>query len=186
MRYLMRHRSAWQDGSFSIEDADGRCSYRVSGGDASPGAAVVLEDSQGVPLSSMRFTRADHAQTCEIRHDQHQVQVVRSEVSARRIRFRITLQDDVLVAQGNIVQDEYVVRHGLRRLAAVSKKGVRDKGAFGVEIAPGTDDVLLLSIVLAISILTDSLTPPPASPPASPAPGAAENRSAGGAAPERT
>jgi uncharacterized protein YxjI len=182
MRYLMRHRSAWQGGSFSIEDADGRCSYRVSGEDASPGGAVVLEDSQGVPLSSMRFTRADHAHTCEIRHDQHQVQVVRSEVSARRIRFRITLQDEVLVAQGNIGQDEYVVRHGLRRLAAVSKKGVRDTGAFGVEIAPGTDDVLLLSIVLAISILTDSLTPPPAPP----APGAAEYRSAGGAAPERT
>jgi len=161
MRYLMRHRSAWPGGRLSIEDAEGRCPYRVLGALPSPSGPVVIEDTQGAPLSSMRLTTADHAPACEITHDRQQVLVVRNEVTARRIRFRITLDEDVLVAQGNIVQDEYVVRHGLRRLAAVSKKGVRDRGAFGVEIAPGSDDVLLLSIVLAISLVTDSLSPSP-------------------------
>jgi hypothetical protein len=44
-----------------------------------------------------------------------------------------------LVAQSNIGHDEYVVRHSLRRLATVSRKGTPHPGMVGVEIAVMTD-----------------------------------------------
>ena len=79
------------------------------------------------------------------------------------VRFRITHQDDVLVAQGNIGQDEYVVRHGLRRLAAVSKKGLRDKGGLRGGDRPGHGRrPAALHRAGDQHPSTDSLTPPPA------------------------
>jgi uncharacterized protein YxjI len=162
MRYLMRHHPTWHEryrssADFPIEDGEGHLPFRVTRERPGRRAVFVLRDARDAPLSSLRFQIDERSSSCEIVQPGGTAQVVRSDGSGRRIRFRIDLPDTgVLAAQGNIGRDEYVVRHGLRRLATVSKKGTPEQGTFGVEIASGTDVVLLLSIVLAIGIMTGS------------------------------
>jgi uncharacterized protein YxjI len=163
MRFLMRHGSAGTDGNPSIEDDQGRRPYRVTRIDAGPDPAMVVADAQGAALCVLRFSAADRPDrpaTCEILDGQHQVHVIRRDAASRRLRFRITQETDgTLVAQGNIGHDEYVVRHGLRRLATVSRKGTPEGGTLAVQIVPGADEALLLSVVLAISVMTDARSP---------------------------
>jgi uncharacterized protein YxjI len=162
MRYLMRQHPAWHERyrsgtDFPIEDGEGRLPFRVTREEPGRQAVFLLRDSQDAPLSSLRFRIDERSASCEIVQAGRTAQVVRNDGTGRRIRFRIYLADaGVLAAQGNIGRDEYVVRHGLRRLATVSKKGSPEQGTFGVEISSGTDVVLLLSIVLAIGIMTGS------------------------------
>jgi uncharacterized protein YxjI len=145
MRYLMRRGAAGPDGSPSIEDDQGRRPYRVTGSDAGPDPMVVVADARGAALCVLRFPADARSATCEILHGQHQVRIVTRDASSRRLRFRITQEGEgTLMAQGNVARDEYVVRHGLRRLATVSKKGSPHPGMFGVEIVPAAGEARAL------------------------------------------
>jgi len=52
--------------------------------------------------------------------------------------------------QGNIVDHEYQIEEGRRRVAEVSKKWFRPRDSYGVDIAPGQDDGLILAVTVAI------------------------------------
>ena len=61
---------------------------------------------------------------------------------------------DSLEAQGNVLDHEYEIRDGRRRVAEVSKKWFRVADTYGVDIAPGADDVLILACTVVIDMMT--------------------------------
>jgi uncharacterized protein YxjI len=57
-------------------------------------------------------------------------------------------------AKGNMVDHEYEIERDGRAVATVSKRWFRVRDTYGVEIAPGEDDALVLAITVCIDVLT--------------------------------
>jgi uncharacterized protein YxjI len=58
-----------------------------------------------------------------------------------------------LEIQGNILDHEYRVGEGRQKVAEVSKKWFRLRDTYGVEIAPGQDDVVILAATVAVDMM---------------------------------
>ena len=53
-------------------------------------------------------------------------------------------------AKGNIVDHEYKIERGGQQVAEVSKRWFRVRDTYGIDIAPGQDDPLLLAVTVCI------------------------------------
>jgi hypothetical protein len=60
-----------------------------------------------------------------------------------------------LEVQGNIVDHEYEIHEGRKRVAEVSKKWFRVADTYGVDIVAVADDVLILAITVVIDLMVD-------------------------------
>jgi uncharacterized protein YxjI len=58
-----------------------------------------------------------------------------------------------LEVQGNILDHEYRIGEGRQKVGEVSKKWFRLRDTYGVEVAEGQDDVLILAATVAIDIM---------------------------------
>ena len=52
--------------------------------------------------------------------------------------------------QGNILDHEYEIKEGHRKIAQVSKKWFRVRDTYGVEIAPDQEDIFILAVTVAL------------------------------------
>jgi len=72
-------------------------------------------------------------------------------VTPLRDRFDVTVEGGPnLHIQGNIVDHEYRITRQGKPVAEVSKRWVRVRDTYGVEVAPGEDDAFVLAIAAAI------------------------------------
>ena len=55
-----------------------------------------------------------------------------------------------LGVQGNILDHEYEIKEGRRKVAQVSKKWFRVRDTYGVEVAPDQEDIVILAITVAL------------------------------------
>ena len=55
--------------------------------------------------------------------------------------------------QGNVDDDEYTIERDKQRVAEVSKRWFQAHGTYGVEVAPGENDVLILAIAAVIDVM---------------------------------
>jgi uncharacterized protein YxjI len=55
-----------------------------------------------------------------------------------------------LDVQGNILDHEYEIKAGRRKIAQVSKKWFRVRDTYGVEVAPDQEDVIILAVTVAL------------------------------------
>ena len=55
-----------------------------------------------------------------------------------------------LRVQGNIVDHEYTIEQDGAKVAEVSKRWFRVRDTYGVEVAPGENDVLILAITAVV------------------------------------
>ena len=68
-----------------------------------------------------------------------------------RDRFAIDVDGgEDLKAKGNVVDHEYEITRGDDTVATISKKWFRVRDTYGVEIAAGEDEALLLALTVAI------------------------------------
>ena len=82
--------------------------------------------------------------------------VKKAVISPLRERWVVDRPDRPdLKVQGNIVDHEYEIEEDGRKVAEVSKRWFRVRDTYGVEIAPGQDDVLVLAVVAAIDSMTE-------------------------------
>jgi len=58
-----------------------------------------------------------------------------------------------LDVQGNILDHEYQIKEGRHKVAEVSKKWFPLRDTYGVKVAEGQDDVLILAVTVAIDIM---------------------------------
>jgi uncharacterized protein YxjI len=76
-------------------------------------------------------------------------------VSPLRDRFSIDVEDGKdMEAKGNIVDHEYKIERDGDQVAEVSRRWFRIRDTYGVEIAPGEDDALVLAVVICIDQMT--------------------------------
>ena len=58
-----------------------------------------------------------------------------------------------LKVQGNILDHEYKIEEGRTKIAEVSKKWFRFRDSYGVEVAPGQNDIIILAVTVAIDMM---------------------------------
>jgi uncharacterized protein YxjI len=63
-----------------------------------------------------------------------------------------------LVVQGNILDLEYDIKQGRKKVAEVSKKWFSITDTYGVEIEDGRNDILILAIAVAIDMMAHDET----------------------------
>ena len=81
--------------------------------------------------------------------------VKKALITPLRERFSIEVEDgEDMEAKGNIVDHEYKIERGDDKVAEVSKRWFRVRDTYGIEIAPGQDDALILAVTVCIDQLT--------------------------------
>jgi len=69
----------------------------------------------------------------------------------KRERWVVKREDGPdLRVQGNIVDHEYTIEQDGAKVAEVSKRWFRVRDTYGVEVAPGENDVLILAITAVV------------------------------------
>jgi uncharacterized protein YxjI len=88
----------------------------------------------------------------EIERDGETVATIKKAlITPLRDRFAIALEDgDELSAKGNIVDHEYEIEHDGHKVAQVSKRWFRVRDTYGIEIAAGENDALILAATVCI------------------------------------
>ena len=71
-------------------------------------------------------------------------------------RFTIDIPGpDDLTVKGSLLEHEYTVRRGEQIVATVSKAWISLTDTYGVDIAPGENDLLILTSILALDLAED-------------------------------
>jgi uncharacterized protein YxjI len=77
--------------------------------------------------------------------------VKKALITPLRDRFAIEVEnDDELSAKGNIVDHEYEIERDGHKVAEISKRWFRIRDTYGIEIAPGQNDALILAATVCI------------------------------------
>jgi uncharacterized protein YxjI len=152
MRYVMREKLLSWGNDFHIKDADGNDVYFVDGKALSFGDKLSFQDMSGNELAFIRQKLLSWGPTYEITRGGRLAAVVKKSLfTFFRCHFTVDVPGpDDLEADGDFLHHEYqFTRHGTV-VASVSKKWFSWSDTYGVDIAPGEDDVLILASTVVI------------------------------------
>jgi uncharacterized protein YxjI len=154
MRYVMRQKLlSWGD-DFIIKDEEGRDVFYVDGKVFSLGDKLSFQDMQGNELASIRQKLLAWGPTYEI-YGRGQLRAVVKKAVFTFVHCRFTVDvpgPDDLEAAGDFTDHEYTFERGGRTVAVVSKRWFSWTDTYGVEIAEGEDDILILASSVVIDM----------------------------------
>jgi uncharacterized protein YxjI len=155
-RYRMREKLFAIGDDFWIDTEDDRHAFRVNGKALRLRSTFVLETPAGDELLKIQEKKLRIRDTMELERDGRTVGTVRKAlISPLRQRFTIELGDGQdLTAKGNIVDHEYEIERDGEKIAEISKRWFRIRDSYGIEIAPGADDALILAAAVCIDEMT--------------------------------
>jgi uncharacterized protein YxjI len=152
VRYLMRQKLlSWGD-DYVIKDEEGRELYLVDGKAISWGGQLSFRDLDGRELAFIKQKLFKLSPTYEIHRSGTLAAVVKQELFAL-LHHRFTVDvpgPDDLEAKGDFLDHEYVFTRGGREVATVSKRWFALADTYGVEVAEGEDDVLILASAVVV------------------------------------
>ena len=154
MRYLMKQKMFSFGDDFRIRDESGRDVYFVDGKMLSIGNKLSFQDMEGSELAFIRQKLLAWSASYEIYRKGELYATVKKELfTFLRCRFYIDIPGpNDLEAKGNLLEHEYSFqRHG-SEVASVSKKWFSMTDSYGVDIAEGEDDVLILASTVVIDM----------------------------------
>ena len=83
--------------------------------------------------------------------------VKKALITPLRDRWTVKIRNGPdLDVQGNILDHEYEIKEGRRKVAQVSKKWFRVRDTYGVEIAPDQEDAVILAVTVALDQMAHS------------------------------
>jgi len=155
-RYRMRERLLSIGDDYWIEDAEERRAFRVDGKALRFRQTFVLENVAGDEVAKIRERKLSVRDRMTIERVGRPDVTVKKALVGVRDRFAIDVDDGPeMKATGNIVDHEYEISRDHDTVATVSKRWFRVRDTYGVEIAPGEDDALVLAITVCIDAMTD-------------------------------
>jgi uncharacterized protein YxjI len=151
-RYTMRQRLVSIGEDFDIADEHGNPVYRVDGKALRLRETFVIEDLQGREVATIRERKLALRESMDVLRGGSKIATIRK---ARFAPFRDRFSVDVaggpeMVVQGDILHHEYELRRGDDAVARISKHRLALSDTYGIEIAPGEDDGLILAVAVAI------------------------------------
>jgi uncharacterized protein YxjI len=156
-RYLLREKLLSIGDDFWIENDQGERIFYVDAKVLRVRDTVLIKDRTGNELVKLqkRLLRARNTMAIE-RGGDTVARVKKAIIAPLRDRFIIELAGGgSLEAQGNILDHEYQITRDGIPVANISKRWFRVRESYGVAVAPGQDDALILAVTVCIDHLTD-------------------------------
>jgi uncharacterized protein YxjI len=153
MRYRMTERLAAIGDDFYIQNDAGQRVFKVDGKALRMRDTLKFDDMRGHELCRIQSRVVRVRDTIEVTgpDGQRLASIKRRMITPVRDRFTIELAGgEVLEVEGNIVAHEFHISGPAGRVAEVSRRWFRVRDSYGVEIAPGRNDALILAAVAGI------------------------------------
>ena len=155
-KYRMREKLFTIGDDFWIEDGDGQRAFKVDGKALRIRKTLVLEDPSGNELFTVKEKKLHIRDTMDIeRGGQTAARVKKALITPLRDRFSIEVEGgEDMEAKGNVVDHEYKIEREGDQVAEISKRWFRIRDTYGIEIAPGQDEPLILAATVCIDQMT--------------------------------
>ena len=155
--YLIRERLFRLGEDSDITDEHGRPVLQVDGKVLSLRNRLVVRDPEGREVAQVQRKLIAMRPTYEISIAGHHAAEVRKRLfTPFGDRFTIDVPGpDDLEVTGDLLDHEFTIRRGDRKVATVSKRWFSMRDTYAVDIAAGQDDLLLLAGVLALDLAED-------------------------------
>jgi uncharacterized protein YxjI/DNA-binding transcriptional regulator GbsR (MarR family) len=152
MRYLVREKLFSIRDDFWITDERGGRPFYVSGKLLSLHGTLVLHDAHGRKLASVKHKLVTFTDKMEIEHDGKVAATVHKAVfSPLHHKAFIDIHDGPRIeATGNILDKDFEIKDGHRVVARISRKWFRIRDTYGVDVAPGENDALIICIAVCL------------------------------------
>jgi uncharacterized protein YxjI len=152
-RYKMREKMISIGDDYWIENEHGQKVFKVDGKALRIRDTFIFEDAHGNKLCEIQERKLRIKDTLAIEGPDGETwaTVKQALITPFRDRWDVNVEDGPdLDVQGNILDHEYRIEQGRARVAEVSKKWFRIRDTYGVEIAPGQNDILILAVTVAL------------------------------------
>ena len=156
-RYVLREKLLSLGDDFWIENDRGERIFHVDDKVLRVRDTVVVKDANGRELYKLKKRLLRARDTMAIERDDDKVATVRKAlITPLRDRFTVDLEEGGnLDVEGDILDHEYQITRDGIPVANISKRWFRVRESYGVAVAPGQDDALILAITVCIDHLTD-------------------------------
>jgi uncharacterized protein YxjI len=154
--YRMREKMFAIGDDYWIENNEGERIYKVNGKALRIRDTFIIEDPSGRELFKVQEKKLHIRDTMDIELDGRTVaRVKKALITPLRERFSIDVEGgEDMEAKGNIVDHEYKIERGGKKVAEVSKRWFRIRDTYGIEIAPEQEDALILAVTVCIDQMT--------------------------------
>jgi len=155
MRYLMKQKLFCFGDDFVIKNAAGDDAFFVDGKVFTFGKKLSFQDMNGRELAFIQQKLLSWGPTYEIYRDGQLAAVVKKQLfTFFRCAFTVDVPGpDDIEAQGSFLDMEYTFTRGGRPVAEVSKRWFSFADTYGVDIAAGEDQILLLASAVVIDMV---------------------------------
>jgi uncharacterized protein YxjI len=148
-RYRMVEKLVSFGDDFWIENGQGQRVFKVDGKALRARDTLIFRDTQGNEVCKIqeRIARVRDSMEVEGPGGQRMAMVHKAMITPLRERYSVKVEGGPdLEIQGNLLDHEYRIGN----VATVSKKWFRVRDSYGVEVAPGQNDVLILAATVCI------------------------------------
>ena len=155
-RYKIRQNLISIGDDFWIENEEGKRVFKVDGKVLRIRKTLVFEDLNGRKLAQIqeRLLTIKDTMAIEDANGDQIATVKKALIAPLRDRWSVNVENGPdLDVRGNIFDYEYAIRQGRNQIAQVSKQWFTFTDTYGVEIAPGQNDILILSVAIAIDMM---------------------------------
>ena len=152
-RYQMRQKLIAFGDDFYIQNQAGQNVFKVDGKVLRVRDTLQFKDLKGTTLCQIqeRMLTIKDVMAIEDAKGKEIARVKKALITPLRDRWTVKIGNGPdMDVQGNLLDHEYEIKEGRRKIAQVSKKWFRVRDTYGVEIAPDQEDVVLLAVTVAL------------------------------------
>lgn len=158
-RYQMRQKLIAFGDDFYIQNQAGQNVFKVDGKVLRVRDTLQFKDLKGTTLCQIqeRMLTIKDVMAIEDANGKEIARVKKALITPLRDRWTIKIGNGPdMDVQGNLLDHEYEIKEGRRKIAQVSKKWFRVRDTYGVEIAPDQEDVVILAVTVALDQMAHS------------------------------
>ena len=157
MRYIIREKLFRLGEDSSIMNEVGQPVLEVDGKVLSLHNRLIVRDTRGNEVVRVQRRLITIRPTYEIIRDGQELAEVRKHLISPFVdRYTVDIPGpDDLYITGSLLEHEYTFTRRDQVIATVSKRWFTVQATYGVDIAPGQDDLLILACVLALDLAED-------------------------------
>ena len=142
---------------FWIENQEGHKVFKVDGKTLRIRKTLAFEDADGNKLCQIkeRLLSVRDTMVIEDPHGRDIAVIKKALIAPLRDRWTVNIRNGPdLSVVGNILDREYTIKQKGKKVAEVSRKWFRITDTYGVEIAEGQEDIIILAVAVAIDMMT--------------------------------
>jgi uncharacterized protein YxjI len=151
-QYQMREKMFSIGDDYWIESNRGERAFKVDGKALRVRDTLVIEEPDGSEVCQIQEKKVRVRDTMEIERGGDTLATVKKAmINPLRDRYTVDVRGgNDMDVQGNITEHEYTIERDGRKAAEVSKRWFRVRDTYGIEIASGEDEALILVVAVCL------------------------------------